>query len=60
MNNLTVRTISGAVFLVILLAGIIFHPFGYLAIFLFVVTVGLHEFYAIMLPPTFPLRKILG
>lgn len=60
MNNLVVRTISGTVFLGILLAGIIFHPFGYLSVFLFVVTVGLYEFYAILLPPTFPLRKVLG
>ncbi|MDR1341425.1 MAG: phosphatidate cytidylyltransferase [Prevotellaceae bacterium] len=60
MNSLVTRTISGTVFLCILLSGIIFHPFGYGAILLTVIIAGLNEFYGMILPKSFPLRKILG
>lgn len=60
MNNLITRTISGIVFLAILISGIIFHPFGFGALFLFIIIVGLHEFYGMLLPKTFCIRKVLG
>ncbi|MDR1583816.1 MAG: phosphatidate cytidylyltransferase [Prevotellaceae bacterium] len=59
-SNLITRTISGIVFLCILLSGIIFHPFGYGFILLTIIIIGLHEFYGILLPKSFPARKILG
>ncbi|MDR0385556.1 MAG: phosphatidate cytidylyltransferase, partial [Prevotellaceae bacterium] len=60
MSNLVTRTVSGAVFLCILLSGIIFHPFGYGFILLAIIIAGLHEFYGMLLPKSFPVRKILG
>jgi phosphatidate cytidylyltransferase len=42
------------------LSGIIFHPFGFAAVFIFVIIAGLHEFYGMLLPSSFPLRKYLG
>jgi phosphatidate cytidylyltransferase len=59
-SNLVTRTISGIIFLCILLTGIIFHPFGYGAILLAVIIIGLYEFYGMLLPNSFPFRKILG
>jgi phosphatidate cytidylyltransferase len=59
-SNLVTRTVSGVIFLAILLSSIIFHPFGYGAVLLFIIIVGLHEFYRMLLPKSFPLRKILG
>jgi phosphatidate cytidylyltransferase len=59
-SNLVIRTISGAVFLCILLSGIIFHPFGYGVILLAVIIAGLREFYRMLLPKSFCLRKISG
>jgi phosphatidate cytidylyltransferase len=59
-SNLVTRTISGAVFLCILLSGIIFHPFGYGAVLLTVIVTGLYEFYSMVLPKMFTLRKIFG
>jgi phosphatidate cytidylyltransferase len=59
-SNLITRTISGTVFLCILLAGIIFHPFGYGVILLTIILAGLYEFYGMLLPGSFPLRKISG
>jgi phosphatidate cytidylyltransferase len=60
VSNLVTRTVSGAVFLCILLSGIIFHPFGYGFILLVIIVIGLHEFYGMLLPKSFSLRKILG
>jgi len=60
VNNLVTRTVSGVVFLCILISGIILHPFGFGGLFLFIIIAGLHEFYSITLPSAFPVRKILG
>jgi phosphatidate cytidylyltransferase len=59
-SNLITRTVSGTVFLCILLSGIIFHPFGYGVILLTIIVAGLHEFYGMVLPKSFPVRKALG
>ncbi|MDR2026350.1 MAG: phosphatidate cytidylyltransferase [Prevotellaceae bacterium] len=59
-SNLVTRTVSGIIFLCILLSGIIFHPFGYGFIFLFVIVAGLHEFYNLLLPKLSLSRKISG
>jgi phosphatidate cytidylyltransferase len=42
------------------MAGIIFHPFGYGVMLLAIIIIGLHEFYNMLLPKSFPVRKILG
>jgi phosphatidate cytidylyltransferase len=42
------------------LSGIIFHPFGYGVILLFIIIAGIHEFYGMILPKPFGLRKSLG
>jgi phosphatidate cytidylyltransferase len=36
------------------------HPFGYGVLLLAIIVIGLHEFYGMLLPKTFLLRKILG
>jgi phosphatidate cytidylyltransferase len=59
-GNLVTRTVSGAVFLIILLSAIVIHPFGYGAILFVIAITGLCEFYGMLLPKTFTLRKILG
>jgi phosphatidate cytidylyltransferase len=59
-SNLVTRTISGVVFLCILLSGIIFHPFGYGVILLTIIIAGLHEFYSMLLPKSLFPRKIAG
>ncbi|MDR1170144.1 MAG: hypothetical protein LBK97_04840, partial [Prevotellaceae bacterium] len=60
MSNLVIRTVSGVIFLCILLSGIIFHPFGYGVILLTIIITGLHEFYRMILPKPFFIRKMLG
>ena len=60
MNNFIIRTVSGIVFLAILLSGIIFHPAGFGAIFLLIMTVGLCEMYTISLPDKALLAKTIG
>ncbi|MDR0725263.1 MAG: phosphatidate cytidylyltransferase [Prevotellaceae bacterium] len=59
-SNLLTRTVSGTVFLCILLAGIILHPVGYGVLLLAIIVIGLHEFYGMLLPKPFRLRKISG
>ncbi|MDR2425393.1 MAG: phosphatidate cytidylyltransferase [Prevotellaceae bacterium] len=61
MNNFITRTVSGTIFLGILLAALIFHPVGFGAAFLLIMTVGLCELYAMTLPDRRALpAKIIG
>ena len=46
MNNFATRTVSGAVFLLLLLAGIVFHPFGFAVLMLVLIVIGMNEFYS--------------
>ncbi len=49
MNNFLTRTLSGAVFVVLFLAGLLWHPIAYAAIFTFAVTVMMYEYIKITL-----------
>lgn len=61
MNNLLTRTISSAVFLAVMLAGMMFfRPFCLGILFLPVMTVGLYEFYAMLLPNKSFIFKLTG
>ena len=44
MNNFTIRTISGAVFLAVMVAGILFHPAAFGVLFLVVMYFAMREF----------------
>ncbi|MDR2564143.1 MAG: phosphatidate cytidylyltransferase [Prevotellaceae bacterium] len=46
MNNFVTRTASGLVFIVLLLAGLIAHPFGFALLMLAIIIIGMKEFYA--------------
>ncbi|WP_180335591.1 phosphatidate cytidylyltransferase [Labilibaculum filiforme] len=45
MGNFIIRTLSAAVFAIVLLAGISLHPIGFLAVFLAITLMGVFEFY---------------
>ena len=60
MNNLIVRTISGTVFLAILVGGIVIHPFTFGALTAGIVAAGMSEYYGIVMPGKFGLRKAAG
>lgn len=46
MNNFVTRTASGVVFIILLLAGLILHPFGFALLMLAIIIIGMKEFYA--------------
>lgn len=48
MGNFIKRTFSGAIFVVILISGICFHPIGFLAVFLGISLMGTYEFYKLI------------
>ena len=47
MNNFYKRTITGALFVVVLIIAILIHPLAFIILFFFITLVGLHEFYNI-------------
>ena len=49
MNNFTTRTISGIVFVLVMLAGLLLDRFVFAAIFLFIMTVMMEEFFRMTL-----------
>jgi phosphatidate cytidylyltransferase len=60
MNNFTVRTVSGVVFIILLLSGIILHPFGFAALTLAIIVAGMYEFYSMFPVVQSGFVKILG
>ncbi|MDR1056906.1 MAG: phosphatidate cytidylyltransferase [Prevotellaceae bacterium] len=60
MNNLITRTISGIVFLVILIGAIISDSLSYGVLMLFIIIRGMLEYYKLLLPDKFAIRKVLG
>ena len=60
MNNLITRTLSGIVFLIILIGAIVFDPLSYAVLMLLIVIGGTWEYYKLLLPKGFAIRKILG
>ena len=51
MNNLVTRTISGIIFLVIMVAGIWFSEYSYAALFLFIMLSTMLEFHRMTIAP---------
>ena len=47
IKNLILRTISGAVFISVMIAAILFPPYLFGAVFLLITVLGLREFYAL-------------
>ena len=47
MNNTVLRTISGAGFIVVMLAGLLVNKFLFAALVIFIMSVMMHEFYTI-------------
>jgi phosphatidate cytidylyltransferase len=60
MNNFAIRTVSGAVFIILLLSGIVLHPFGFAAMTLAIIVAGMYEFYSMFSVVRSGFVKILG
>ena len=60
MNNLITRSLSGIVFLVILIGAIVFDSISYGILMLLIVIGAMFEYYKLLLPKGFAIRKILG
>lgn len=60
MNSFITRSLSGAVFLCILLAGILLHTHGYAVLMLTIIVLGMHEFYKITLPKNKTLQQSIA
>jgi phosphatidate cytidylyltransferase len=60
MNNFAIRTVSGVVFIILLLSGIVLHPFGFAALTLAIIVVGMYEFYSMFPVVRSGFVKILG
>lgn len=60
MNNLIVRSLSGIVFLVILIGSILFSSISYGLLMIFIITVGMLEYYKLLLPTNHNISKVLG
>ena len=60
MNNFATRTVSGVIFILLLLAGVVFHPFGFAALMLAIIIIGMNEFYSMFPSGCSGTVKILG
>ena len=60
MNNLTVRTLSGIGFVLIVLAGLLVDKFLFAALVLFVMVVSMHEFYKMTIGEGYRTQRILA
>ncbi len=60
MNNVTVRSISGAVFIVVMVACLLFNKFLFAGLMVFIMSVMLLEFYHITMGNSYTFSKILA
>ncbi len=60
MNNFLVRTLSSVVFLVVMVAGMIFHPAAFAVLFLCILYISLKEFLSISLGERWALQQKLA
>ena len=60
MNEFVKRTISGAVFLAVMVAGMIFHPAAFGVLFLIVIYFAMNEFLGITMGESWKLQQKLG
>lgn len=60
MSNILTRIVSGAVFLIIILAALLLNRFLFAAVLLFVMVVMLHEFFTITMDNRFMVPRILA
>ncbi len=60
MSNLVTRALSGAVFIVIIVGSILWHPYAYAGVFLVVVVWALLEFYDIIIKDRVHAGKLIG
>ena len=59
MNNLATRTISGAAFAIIIMAGALFSPYLFAALFAFIISALMNEFFNITMKNRFKLARIM-
>lgn len=60
MNSTVVRTLSGIVFLGIMVGAILLSPYTFIAVITVIIVLGMLEFYRMMLPNVGCCQKILG
>ena len=60
MNNVTVRTISGIAFIIVMLACLLFNKFLFAGLMVFIMAVMLLEFYTITMGRSYTFSKILA
>lgn len=60
MNNVTVRTISGVAFILVMVACLVFNKFLFAGLMVFIMAVMLLEFYAITMGRSYTFSKILA
>ena len=60
MNNFAIRTVSGVVFIILLLSGVVLHPLGFAALTLAIIITGMYEFYSMFPAVRSGLLKTLG
>ncbi len=60
MNDFYKRTITGAIFVIVLIVAILIHPLAFFILFFFITLFGLNEFYNIFTKGNINPRKYLG
>ena len=60
MNNVTVRTISGVAFILVMLACLLFNKFLFAGLMIFIMSVMLLEFYKITMGNSYTFSKVLA
>lgn len=60
MNNTVLRTISGAGFIVVMLAGLLVNKFLFAALVIFIMSVMMHEFYTITMNDRYKFSRLLA
>ncbi|MFA8434459.1 MAG: phosphatidate cytidylyltransferase [Marinifilaceae bacterium] len=60
MNNFIKRSLTGILFVIILISGITLHPYGFYAVFLAITVLGIYEFYNLAEKSGIQTQKKLG
>ena len=60
MNNVTVRSISGVAFILVMLACLLFNKFLFAGMMIFIMSVMLVEFYEITMGHSYTFSKVLA
>lgn len=59
-SNLTTRTVSGIIFIGIMLVGLLVNQYLYAALLIFMIAVMLHEFYGMNMGVNLPIQRVLA